>query len=444
MIKRLTSFAQLERPDKIINDRLGSNPTLSAGKHSILDNLEDFSYPKNKVSHSFEAMDKPKYKRARLVHHGYDITKRWYVIFWAMDVSKDEYVRKRIYVNKKKTIQGRIRDADMLIKTVNAQLTAGKVLGKDNMPKNNNTNILKLSLLQAIDFVHDQKNLNKNRNTYTRRFKTLRWHLVNWLEFSKRSDFPLKQFDIEDALDFFNYVRDNVGSNKTFNNYRMDFAGCINFLMKRNPNLFDTNPIANIDTLPVTTKRHAAYSDKQIVAISAECKKLRFEYLLTFIQFIYFTLARPRELQALRVGDIQLDEKRILFRAEISKNKRDEFVGINDALMKVINAEKIMSYPKDYFVFGHDKPGSKAASKLYYYRRMVKVLKSLGYDSLLADHDLYSFKHSGAVSLYRATKDIKLVQSQCRHASVAQSDAYLRDLGLMDNFDSLEKWQGAF
>jgi len=439
MIKRRKSFTDLDTESHIVQNAGDSNPTLSAKKHVFSEEFKGFSYNKGLVRHSFEPMNK--YRLGKLTHHGYDLSKRWYVTFWAMDVSKDKYVRKRIYVNKKKTIQTRIREADMIIKTVNAQLTAGKVLGKDNLPKNNNTNILKLSLLQAIDFVRDQKNLNKNRDTYTRRFKTLRSRIEAWLDFAKRFDFPLKQFDTEDALDFFNWVRDNVGSNKTFNNYRMDFAVCINFLMKRNPNLFGTNPVACIDMLPVNNKRHAAYTDAQIIAISNECKKLKFDYLLVFIQFVYYTLARPNELRALRVGDIQLDEKRILFRAEISKNRRDEFVGINEPLVKLIKENKITEYPIDYYVFGLNKPGVKPANKLFYYNRMVKVLKSLKYDEF---HDLYSFKHSGAISLYKATKDIKLVQSQCRHTSVAQSDAYLRDLGLMDNFEALKKWQGAF
>jgi hypothetical protein len=37
----------------------------------------------------------------------------------------------------------------------------------------------------------------------------------------------------------------------------------------------------------------------------------------------------------------------------------------------------------------------------------------------------------------------KIVQQQCRHQSVAQTDAYLRDLGLHSNYDVLKGWIGA-
>ena len=45
--------------------------------------------------------------------------------------------------------------------------------------------------------------------------------------------------------------------------------------------------------------------------------------------------------------------------------------------------------------------------------------------------DLYSFKHSGVIAAYRATKDIKLIQEYCGHKNIADTDKYLRELGLI-------------
>ena len=50
---------------------------------------------------------------------------------------------------------------------------------------------------------------------------------------------------------------------------------------------------------------------------------------------------------------------------------------------------------------------------------------------------LYSWKHTGAIKLYQATKDMKKVQRQCRHWSITETDNYLRDLGL---FDHIRNW----
>ncbi len=431
-----------------------SNPALSAKNSAFLEQIESFSYSKHEVRHLSEPpsktklrppimAEKHKYKLARLIHHDYDLTKRWYVLFWAWDVSKDKYVRRRLYdpLNRKKNLPERIREADMMIRSINAQLHQGKVLGKKS-GRVDKVNVMKLTLLESCDFVYNQKNLNKNRVNYTRGFLTLKTKLEDWLEHEQRVDFPLKQFDLDDTFAFFDFVRDNVGSNKTFNNYRDMFAILINFLMKRNPNLFQTNPIQSVTNLPVHSKRHAAYTDKQLAEINKACVTLGYGYTLFFIQFIYYTLGRPLELRGLRVGNINVDKNRILFPAEISKNKRDEYVGIPNAFKQIIIDSGILSFPVDYFIFGKSKPDNVPCSKLYHYERLVKVLKHLSYDKLLAEHDVYSFKHSGAISLYMATKDIKLVQNQCRHNSVAQTDHYLRDLGLMDDFESLKNWTG--
>ncbi len=52
-------------------------------------------------------------------------------------------------------------------------------------------------------------------------------------------------------------------------------------------------------------------------------------------------------------------------------------------------------------------------------------------------YDLYGWKHTGVIALYQATKDVKLIQRQCRHSSLDQTDKYLRDLGLFLNDEQL-------
>jgi integrase len=53
-------------------------------------------------------------------------------------------------------------------------------------------------------------------------------------------------------------------------------------------------------------------------------------------------------------------------------------------------------------------------------------------------YDLYGFKHTGVIALYLATRDIKLIQAQCRHKDISTTDIYLRDLGLFLDQDALD------
>jgi integrase len=421
-----------------------SNPSLSAeniGLEAIKSHFLRIS--KNCAT---ESMPSKNYNLAQLVHHNYDLSKRWYVKFWAWDVTKEKKVRRRLFepINRKKNVLERLHIAKDMIRQINYELQSGKVLGKQKRSALDiNTNVTKMTLLKSIDFVKEQKQLSNHRKNYYKMFQQLKVKVQKWLDSEQRNDFLLRDLDHDDVLSFFDFLQSENVANKTFNNYRGSFSVAINFLMKRNPNLFKVNPIVVIDSLPVIAKKHAAYSDAQMKKIHGESLKLGFNQLLLQVQFIYYTLARPTELCALKVGDIELENNRILFRGAISKNKRDEYVGIPAQLKKIIIENKIVDYPAHYFIFGFHGPAEKAASYLYFYGRNKKVLSNLGFDKLPLKHSLYSYKHSGAISLYKATKDIKLLQRQCRHTSLDQTNEYLRDLSLHVDYEGLKDWQGA-
>jgi integrase len=46
-------------------------------------------------------------------------------------------------------------------------------------------------------------------------------------------------------------------------------------------------------------------------------------------------------------------------------------------------------------------------------------------------YDMYSWKHTGVISLWNATQNIRLIQQHCRHSTAAQTEDYLRDLGII-------------
>ncbi|MEM9859685.1 MAG: hypothetical protein AAF843_20195, partial [Bacteroidota bacterium] len=78
-----------------------------------------------------------------------------------------------------------------------------------------------------------------------------------------------------------------------------------------------------------------------------------------------------------------------------------------------------------------------------FYEQNKKMLNALNLLKLNAHYSIYSYKHSGALSLYTETKDIKLLQRQMRHKKVSQTEDYLRDLGIMGGYEDLKKWKGA-
>jgi integrase len=226
-------------------------------------------------------------------------------------------------------------------------------------------------------------------------------------------------------------------------------------LIKKDPKLFNgKNPISEIDMLRVKKYKHAAFTDQQLKKLSSAIEKKE-PHVFLFIQFMFYTLARPDELRQLKIGHIDLEKKKILIPAGNSKTDIENYIGISDRFKQIIESSGIMSYPQHYYVFNNTpyhvpgqkikydhRPGQIKPGAGYFYKRIVKYIKSEGLREINPDFTPYAIKHTGAISLYLATKDVKIVQAQCRHENMETTLKYLRDLGSFTNFNELNKWQG--
>lgn len=447
--KSLDPSAQAKISDKagLQRSELDSSPSFGTVQTSFSQELEVFLEAYQTLWHSPVAERYP-YKLARLIHHDYDLSKRWYVVFYAWDITEERLRRRRLFepINRRKTVQERLSVSTYVINMVNADLLAGKTLGhEENVTHEINVNISKMKLVEALEFVANEKKATEHRESYYRGFNILATNWKEWLEYEQRDDFLVRLIKRTDLIAFFRFLKVKNLSNKTYNNYRNNLSTALNFLSKLEPKLFKVNPASVIETLPVISRKHAAFNDKQVKLIKAECQVKGYHQLLLFIQFIYYTLSRPNEIIQFRLHHIDLERDRIFIPGDVSKTRFDEYVGISAHFKKVIQESGIMDYPGNYFVFGSSgKPGEKRyASADPMWRRNNQVLKSTGLYELNDNFSLYSYKHSGAISLYEATKDIKLVQLQCRHKTLNQTSEYLRDLGLISGHERLKDWEGA-
>jgi integrase len=103
----------------------------------------------------------------------------------------------------------------------------------------------------------------------------------------------------------------------------------------------------------------------------------------------------------------------------------------------LIQKYDLRGYPPHYYIFtlsGKSRP--KPVGNKYMYMHNRKVLEKAGLTD--QDYDLYGWKQTSVIALYMATKDIKLVQIQCRHKDINTTDKYLRDLGLFLNENALD------
>lgn len=425
-----------------MRSKLSSSPPL--GTLKTLKNDIKRAFLSEKLNLWQQPVAKKKYKEAVLVHHNFDLKKKWWVTFHAWDEGLERKVRKRLSdgINEEKTIAGRLRAGEYMVRYINRELAQGKVFNT-TIEGHAVANFKKMTLTELLEWVRTDKQSKKYRGGYVKKFKTIVFALNEWYDHEGFKPLTPSTFTHDAAQQFFYYLRTvRKLQNKTLNNYRNDFITAINFIEKKKPGTFKINPLDTIELLPTVTKKHAAFSDENLKKILAYCKEHHTDdQFLLFIQFIYYTLGRPKEIRALRIHDLDVVNNRIYFRGESAKGKMDEYVPLIPELAVIIKKAKLLECPGDHLVFGNKhKPGPKKINDNYFWECNYKMLEALN----IADKEytLYGYKHTGAVALYRATKDIKLVQFICRHRTIEQTNTYLRDLGEMTNFEGLEKFRG--
>jgi integrase len=369
------------------------------------------------------------YELARLVDCGGDLSKRWYVIFYVWDANTDQKERKRIYsINDFPTEKGRRKAADHLISIINKKLESGWIIPK-KAPKKAESKKLNIDSLTLKDAYLHFLSVHKSSiagSTYGN-YITTQNTLFGWLDKNEIGGLLFKDFTTDVCFDFFDHLKvDRSVGNKTYNNYLGDLKAFFNFYKKRK--IIIESALEDVSKKRTQSGKHIPFTNDQFKAIREKCIEVSEHHLLLFVRFIYFTFGRPSEVRMLRVRDIKTNT--IFYRAEDAKNDKGQHVQIPLALEDQIIAHKLREYPPHYYIFSIlGEPGEQPVGANYMYKHHKKVLDSLKMSD--QDYTLYGHKHTGVINLFFAGADIKQIQMQCRHSNIAQTDKYLRDLGLL-------------
>lgn len=199
------------------------------------------------------------------------------------------------------------------------------------------------------------------------------------------------------------------------------------------------NPLKSISATVVDDDSdfNYPYNDYEKAAIEAHLVENDYSlYLLT--RFIFYGFLRPKEIRGLEVRDIDLRNKTIRIRKEVSKNRRAGVIPLVKPLYDLIIQEGLTRYPAHFRIFGYNlKPGERKASPNLASNRHTSALKTLG---LYREREtvLYSWKHTGNCLAYLAGMDIRLIQAINRHKSLQTTEIYLRKLGIFLNKQAYE------
>ena len=379
-----------------------------------------------------------------------DIKKKWYVTYYVWSEKRDELVRKRVYISDDSKKE-RYAVAKELIAAINDELRNGAVIDAKELPASNLEVNGKTSLKDACDYFIQKRGQIVGTNTKRGYQKDINSFLA-WAEIASLSNSPIAKFTTKEAFQFADYLDGKVSkktdksgveitkvgvAKKTFSNFIATMRTMWSFFIERK--ILKENPFMDVKKRRGASSQHVPYSPEQVRLFKKVClNQIGDHQLWLFVNFIYYCFLRPREeAQMLQIKHIL--KRTIIVPGEIAKNNQTEHIRIPKGLELLIQEYKLRDFPPNYYIFSNEKqPGLKRVGINYFYERNRKVLNI----AKLADqeYDLYGWKHTGVVSLYQATKDIKLIQVQCRHKDISTTDKYLRDLGLFLDEDVLDSF----
>jgi len=284
----------------------------------------------------------------------------------------------------------------------------------------------KLAPLTLIEARVKFETYHKAKNTRAKSIKSYLSKIDQFIDFMGDNK---KVVNVKD-IDIINYLH-TYALNKSWTGVTYNMAKvCLNNLFKYLliNKYVEANPVTLIERRKqVKTELHQVFTDEDFKLIM-EWLRLNDPYCLLFVQMIYYTCIRPKELRLTQLKFIDLDNQRIIIPASVSKNKKSLPVKIDKALMNELVKLNLDTYPTDYYLFGNTKSivASNKIGENTPYKRFNRCLQELGL--LNKNYTLYSFKHLSNVRKYLAGWSIAEICSANRHSSLVETETYLKDL----------------
>nr|WP_321226504.1 tyrosine-type recombinase/integrase [uncultured Psychroserpens sp.] len=263
------------------------------------------------------------------------------------------------------------------------------------------------------------------RRSYENRLK----NFLLWVEKYHPDLKAITDIDKKMVMDFLNHILDKT-SPRNRNNYRTDLSSIMQSL--EDNDIIQSNFIKKIPVLKSIPQRNKTYSEEEQKTIFEHLEKTD-KTLLLFIKFISFNFLRPIEACRLRVGDLDIKNKRIQFKAKNSPLKTKI---IPDILLQ--DLPDLSKLNKEYSLFTPDGIGGVWESELsnkrdYFSKRFKRIVKEPF--NLGTDYGLYSFRHTYITKLYRElVKGSSPFEAKSKlmqitgHSSMKALEKYLRDI----------------
>ena len=250
---------------------------------------------------------------------------------------------------------------------------------------------------------------NKLEENYTKKYKYMLEFIFNKLILQLKES-PIQSSHIELTLNTYK-------SESSYNTYRLRLCSLINEARKIG---MTSNPMQGIKSKRANAQMHKPFSNinKILEDIKAYNKQLYLCCLMT-----YGCLLRPhREIRELTWGDFSEDLKYIHLSGNRNKSGRNRIVPVPSYVRGIL----VKGNPKDNIFSGKPQPLNQDYFKTLWsrFKRQSNLLEQ--------GQTLYSFRHSGAIEIFKRTGSITKLQKAMGHSSINVSLTYLRGLEIAE------------
>lgn len=230
------------------------------------------------------------------------------------------------------------------------------------------------------------------------------------------------------VITYLNEVLENT-SPRTRNNTRVDLSSL--FQVLEDNEIIKENFIKKINVLKATPERNKTYSNTLQTDIYNYMEQ-NDKILLLFVKFISYNYLRPIEVCRLKVGDIDLKDRKLYVKAKNSpvKTKIIPEILINDLPdLSKMNKNHSLFTP---FAIGGEWETSETDKRDYFSKRFKKVKDHF---KLGTEYGLYSFRHTFITKLYNEfAKQMTPFEAKSKlmlitgHNTMDALEKYLRDI----------------
>lgn len=383
--------------------------------------------------------------RAKLCHHQFDVSKRWFIDIIILDSITQQPVRKRISkrINTFKTALERQMYADDFIRRlVNLVANGSTFTAKTKFDQleieTGQTDYSRITLQRAFQIFIDHKSAVSQKET--NRYKATLRYLTEFER--KHKPILLSKVTHHHIKAFLSHLAEERKLEpKTYNHYRSVYFAVFNHFLKLG--VLPSNPVGMVPSLRVQKgKRHKPLTIAQVAAIRDLAVQKGDHQFVLFLSMGFYALIRPgRELRLMRVRDI--GQEFIFVTSENAKSFESRRIEMVAPLRKLIMLSNLHQYPGHYYLFSQSgSPGPEPVGGGYFYKKQKRYLKELGLHD--QGHDLYCYKHSGAIQMIKDGYSAMDIQLMAGHKSPTQTMDYLYNIGAISRLGEKVNWMTEF